>query len=128
MAPPATRGATASRLSQPTGCGRSCARASAEVGAALCRANRLARPRSRAQVAPEFREPQVRLWLGRDAHLVHYPVKAGRLINVVAITTDSWNAPGWSEPANPAELIPRLTAEGWTQSALAHGRPARKLG
>jgi len=71
------------------------------------------------QVAPEFREPLVHLWLGRDAHLVHYPVKAGRLINVVAITTDSWNAPGWSKPANPADLIPRLTGEGWTQSALA---------
>jgi len=71
------------------------------------------------QVAPEFREPLVHLWLGRDAHLVHYPVKAGRLINVVAITTDSWNAPGWSKPASPADLIPRLTGEGWTPSALA---------
>ena len=71
------------------------------------------------EVAPEFREPLVHLWLGRDAHLVHYPVKAGRLINVVAITTDSWNAPGWSKPASPADLIPRLTAEGWAPSALA---------
>ena len=70
-------------------------------------------------VAPEFREPLVHLWLGRHAHLVHYPVKAGRLINIVAITTDSWNAPGWSKPASPADLIPRLTGEGWTPSALA---------
>jgi salicylate hydroxylase len=70
-------------------------------------------------VAPEFREPLVHLWLGRDAHLVHYPVKAGRLINVVAITTDSWNAPGWSKAANPADLIPRLTGEGWASPALS---------
>ncbi len=70
-------------------------------------------------VAPGFREPLVHLWLGRDAHLVHYPVKAGRLINVVAITTDSWNAPGWSKPANPADLIPRLTREGWAPPALS---------
>ena len=70
-------------------------------------------------VAPEFREPLVHLWLGRDAHLVHYPVKAGRLINVVAITTDSWNAPGWSKAASPADLIPRLTGEGWAPPALA---------
>jgi len=71
------------------------------------------------QVRPEFREPLVHLWLGHDAHLVHYPVKAGRLINVVAITTDSWNAPGWSQPASAADLIARLTAEGWAASALA---------
>ncbi|HKM88865.1 MAG TPA: FAD-dependent monooxygenase [Xanthobacteraceae bacterium] len=71
------------------------------------------------QVAPEFREPLVHLWLGRDAHLVHYPVKAGRVINIVAITTDSWNAPGWSEPASPADLIPRLAGEAWAPPARA---------
>ena len=70
-------------------------------------------------VAPEFREPQVRLWLGPDAHLVHYPVKAGRIINVVVITTDSWNAPGWSEPASRAEIVPRLAAEAWVPAARA---------
>jgi salicylate hydroxylase len=36
----------------------------------------------------EFREPLVHLWLGLDAHLVHYPVKAGRLINLVGIVHD----------------------------------------
>ena len=70
-------------------------------------------------VAPEFCEPLVHLWLGRRAHLVHYPVKAGRLINVVAITTDSWNAPGWSKPASPADLIPRLAGEDWAPSAMS---------
>ena len=37
-------------------------------------------------VSPEFREPLIDLWLGRDAHLVHYPVKAGHVINIVVIT------------------------------------------
>ena len=69
-------------------------------------------------VAPEFREPVIHLWLGRHAHLVHYPVKSGRVINVVAITADSWNAPGWSEPGSRAELIPRLVAESWAPQAL----------
>ena len=68
-------------------------------------------------VAPEFREPLIHLWLGRDAHLVHYPVKAGRVINIVVITADAWNAPGWSEPAGRADLIPRLAAAGWTPQA-----------
>jgi salicylate hydroxylase len=71
------------------------------------------------EAAPEFREPLVHLWLGRDSHLVHYPVKAGRVINIVAITTDSWNAPGWSKPASPADLIPRLTGEAWAPPALS---------
>ena len=70
-------------------------------------------------VAPEFREPQIRLWLGRDAHLVHYPVKAGRVINVVVITGDSWNSTGWSEPASRAEIVPRLAAEAWAPAARA---------
>lgn len=69
------------------------------------------------EATPEFREPLVHLWLGRDTHLVHYPVKAGRLINVVAITTDSWNAPGWSKAASRADLMPRLSGEDWAQSA-----------
>ena len=71
------------------------------------------------EVAPEFREPLIHLWLGRDAHLVHYPVKAGRAINVVVITTDSWNAAGWSEPASRTDLIPRLAAEAWAPAARA---------
>ncbi len=47
----------------------------------------------------------VRLWLGPDAHLVHYPVKGGSLINIVLIMDDTWNAPGWSEPASRADLL-----------------------
>jgi salicylate hydroxylase len=65
------------------------------------------------EVAPEFREPLIHLWLGRDAHLVHYPVKAGRVVNVVVIIADTWNAPGWSAPASRVDLVPRLAAEGW---------------
>jgi salicylate hydroxylase len=71
------------------------------------------------EVAPEFREPMVHLWLGRDAHLVHYPVKAGRVINVVVITADDWSAPGWSEPASRVDLVARLPAEAWAPPARA---------
>jgi len=65
------------------------------------------------EVAAEFREPLIHLWLGRDAHLVHYPVKAGRVINIVLITPGSWSAAGWSEPASRSEVIPLLAAEQW---------------
>jgi len=70
-------------------------------------------------VAPEFAEPLIQLWLGRDAHLVHYPVKGGSLINVVVIMQDGWNAPGWSEPAARTDLLPRLSTRHWAPQALS---------
>jgi salicylate hydroxylase len=70
------------------------------------------------EVTPEFREPVVHLWLGRNAHLVHYPVKAGRVINIVVIAAGDWSGPGWSEPAGRAELIPRLAAADWAPQPL----------
>jgi salicylate hydroxylase len=80
-----------------------------------------------ADVPPEFRGPLIHLWLGPDAHLVHYPVKGGKVINIVVITADDWNAQsgterGWSEPASRIDLLPRLTAARWAPQAraLAH--------
>jgi salicylate hydroxylase len=72
-----------------------------------------------AEVPPEFREPVIHLWLGADAHLVHYPVKGGKVINIVVITADDWNAEGWSEPASRIDLLPRLTAARWAPQARA---------
>ena len=71
-----------------------------------------------SQVAPEFREPLIHLWLGPHAHLVHYPVKGGQVINIVAIIEDRWQAPGWSEPASRDELLPRLTRDRWAPQIL----------
>jgi salicylate hydroxylase len=70
-------------------------------------------------VAPEFAEPLIYLWLGRDAHLVHYPVKGGSLINVVVIMDDDWNAPGWSEPATRGDLLSRFSTQHWAPQALS---------
>jgi salicylate hydroxylase len=72
-----------------------------------------------AEVPPEFREPLIHLWLGADAHLVHYPVKGGKVINIVVITADDWNAEGWSEPASRIDLLPRFTAARWAPQARA---------
>jgi salicylate hydroxylase len=74
-------------------------------------------------VSPEFAAPLVRLWLGPTAHLVHYPVKFGDLINVVVIMDDTWNAPGWSEPASRADLLGRISKSvaksDWAPEALS---------
>jgi salicylate hydroxylase len=71
------------------------------------------------EVAPEFRESLIHLWLGRDTHLVHYPVKGGRLINIVVITTDDWSEQGWNEPASRVDLLPHLPAAQWSPQARA---------
>ena len=68
-------------------------------------------------VTEEFREPVTALWLGRDAHLVHYPVKAGKLINVVAIITDSWHGQDWSAEGKRRELLARF--EGFPPATRA---------
>ena len=70
-------------------------------------------------VAPEFRDPIIHLWLGRDAHLVHYPVKGGKVINVVVITADDWSGEGWSEAASRVDLLRHFSAAHWAQQAHA---------
>ncbi len=82
-----------------------------------------------AELAPPFaRRPAHALWLGPDHHLVHYPISAGTLVNLVAIapagdyTTESWTA-----TATVAELLAEF--EGWdgrlTSLIQAAGPPGR---
>ncbi len=68
-------------------------------------------------VPPEFREPKVHLWLGLDAHLVHYPVKNGRLINVVGIVPDEWNKPGWSAAGKRDDILRHFARFTWSEKA-----------
>jgi salicylate hydroxylase len=60
------------------------------------------------RVPAEFRAPTTHLWLGAKAHLVHYPVNAGRNINIVAIIEDEWHEPGWSAVGRRDELLARF--------------------
>lgn len=71
-----------------------------------------------AETVPEpFRAPVVHLWLGRHAHLVHYPVKAGALVNIVAIVQDVWSGAGWSEPGARDALLEHFSALFWCEAA-----------
>jgi salicylate hydroxylase len=70
-----------------------------------------------ADVAPDFRTTFVHLWLGLDAHLVHYPVKGGRLINIVAIVNDEWNGEGWSAAGEPDEILRHFARFSWSDRA-----------
>jgi salicylate hydroxylase len=64
-----------------------------------------------------FREPITWLWVGPDAHLVHYPVRAGEAVNIVAIIRDDWQSPGWSEPGGSADILARFS--GWAAEPRA---------
>jgi salicylate hydroxylase len=70
---------------------------------------------------PELRRDETTLWLGRKAHLVHYPLRSGAVINVVAIVDEDFCLDGadfWSSPGEPGFLEARFS--GWAE-------PARKL-
>jgi salicylate hydroxylase len=69
--------------------------------------------------ALEFREPIVHLWLGKDSHLVHYPVDAGRMINIVAIAQDQWRQQDWSVPCDRAEVLARFPDRFWSPQPRA---------
>ncbi|HEY4773698.1 MAG TPA: FAD-dependent monooxygenase [Xanthobacteraceae bacterium] len=77
---------------------------------------------------PAARAPAVQLWLGPGAHLVHYPVAGGRLINVVAIAEDAWHGAGWSTASAPAEVLARFSLGRWSRHARdLLGMPERWL-
>jgi 2-polyprenyl-6-methoxyphenol hydroxylase-like FAD-dependent oxidoreductase len=77
-----------------------------------------------------FSAPVIGLWLSPKAHLVHYPVRAGGALNVVAVTAGGRKAQGWNQTADPSSLLSGFTrwckesksllerAEGWRAWSL----------
>jgi salicylate hydroxylase len=70
-------------------------------------------------VAAEFRTPIVHLWLGRDSHLVHYPVNAGRAINIVAIAQSGWQQEGWGLRCDRSDALARFSERSWAAQPRA---------
>lgn len=66
---------------------------------------------------PHLPRDRVGLWLGRDAHLVHYPVSTGAAINIVAIVEEPWDKQGWSTPGDKRVLLSRFAR--WAEEAQA---------
>jgi salicylate hydroxylase len=72
----------------------------------------------RDKVSAPFDEPNVGLWLGPRAHLVHYPVRGGKDVNIVAVIEGGSAKQGWSLRAEPGALLPAF--HRWA-------KPARSL-
>lgn len=70
-----------------------------------------------AQLSPQDRELVVNMWIGPGGHLVHYPVRAGASVNIVAISGDRWQSPAWNTRAERKEVLERFPATAWTPAA-----------
>ena len=55
------------------------------------------------------------LWLGPEAHLVHYPVAQGAAVNLVAIVREAFDRKGWSAAGERAEMARHFHA--WPAAA-----------
>lgn len=66
-----------------------------------------------AEKAPEIAlRPVQTLWLGPGRHFVHYPISAGRLVNVVAIVpAGNWRNDSWTADGEISDLSAEF--EGW---------------
>jgi salicylate hydroxylase len=57
------------------------------------------------------------IWLGPGGHVVHYYVRGGTMLNIVAIyETDRWTDESWTKEADPADLLRAF--EGWNGELL----------
>ena len=82
--------------------------------------------------------PVAAVWTGPGRHLVHYPVRAGREVNLVAVTAArGWREESWTARGDPAELAAAfagwptpvgelLAAVGETWRWALFDRPARR--
>jgi salicylate hydroxylase len=72
-----------------------------------------------ARAPPAMRGEETTLWLGRKAHLVHYPLRGGAVINVVAVVDEVFCPDGadfWSSAGDRSFLEARFS--GWAEAAL----------
>ena len=56
-----------------------------------------------------FDAPVVGLWLGPKSHLVHYPVRGGDDLNIVAVTEGGTEGQGWNQPGAAETLLASFT-------------------
>jgi salicylate hydroxylase len=63
----------------------------------------------RRDLPPPFAEPVVGLWLGPGTHIVHYPVRGGEALNIVAVTEGGSELQGWNQKGSGETLLAGFT-------------------
>jgi 2-polyprenyl-6-methoxyphenol hydroxylase-like FAD-dependent oxidoreductase len=91
-----------------------------------------------AGLSRPFDAPVVGLWLGPGAHLVHYPVRGGQELNLVAVVDSGHAERGWGRHEDRAALLASFTrwsnapqsllemAAGWRAWSLYRLPPLRQ--
>jgi salicylate hydroxylase len=69
------------------------------------------------------RATETNLWLAKNAHAVHYPVAAGRLVNLVVIACSAERGEGWDRIGDPALLAPIMKLAAGPLRELAAASP-----
>jgi 3-hydroxybenzoate 6-monooxygenase len=69
----------------------------------------------RGELTAPFDAPVVSIWLGPNTHLVHYPVRGGKELNVVAVTEGGSDARGWNQAGDAGAL--RAAFSGWCKDS-----------
>lgn len=84
---------------------------------------------AQADLPEALRTHSVTAWLGPRLHVVHYPVRSGKLVNVVAVVQgrQSGNPQSWSHEANRAELLQALGPVHSTLTGMLDAVPNWKL-
>jgi salicylate hydroxylase len=66
-------------------------------------------------VPAEFATNNVGLWLGNDAHLVHYPLRRGTLFNMVAVLGGEWASAGYDTMVD--RIVALAAFDRWSERA-----------
>ena len=62
----------------------------------------------RDALPPDLDAESTGLWLGAGRHVVHYPIRGGQHINVVAVIPERMGSEGWGQLGEPAILRARF--------------------
>lgn len=89
------------------------------------------------QIEERFRQNAMILWAGPRNHLVQYPLRGGKLFNLVAVFHSDRYVEGWNREGDPAELTERFSGnceivrtllakvETWRMWVLCDREPAK---
>jgi 2-polyprenyl-6-methoxyphenol hydroxylase-like FAD-dependent oxidoreductase len=92
----------------------------------------------RASLPSPFHASVIGLWLGPRAHLVHYPVRGGKELNLVAVVEGGSAEHGWDRREDQTALLARFArwaktpqsllemADGWRAWSLYRLPPLRR--
>jgi salicylate hydroxylase len=70
-----------------------------------------------AAVPRDIAVAQGSMWMGPHGHVVHYPVRRGELINIVAhFDSDAWTEESWTQECDVSEVM--MTYAGWHSDLL----------